>query len=92
MGCLMVFPVDSSDTVQAILGGSALRSVGLPEPFEGLALDATVEAMQRRLIDIPREISAAEVERRALLLPHADWLAATRPFVANSKCSARLAR
>ena len=77
MGCLVVFPIDSADAVQAILGGSALRSVGLPEPFKGLALNATVDAMQRRLVELPREISAAEAERRALLLPHAEWLAAT---------------
>ena len=75
MGCLVVFPVGSTDAVQAILGGSALRSVALPEPFEGLALNATVAAMQRRLVEVPREISAAEAERRALLLPHADRLA-----------------
>lgn len=37
---------------------SALRSVGLPEPFEGLALNATVDAMQRRLMDRPALASA----------------------------------
>lgn len=75
IGCLVMFPVGSTDVVRAILGSSALRSVALPEPFEGLALNATVAAMQRRLVEVPREISAAEAERRALLLPHADRLA-----------------
>ena len=73
-----------------MLGGSALRSVGLPEAFEGLSLRATVEAMQRRLVELPREISAVEVERSALLRPHVDWLAAAHAaLVANSNCSAR---
>lgn len=81
MGCLVVFPVDSTDAVQAILGGSALRSVALPEPFEGLALNATVDAMQHRLAEVPREISDAEAERQALLLPYADRLATARAAI-----------
>lgn len=81
MGCLAVFPVDSADVVQAILGGSALRSVALPEPFEGLALTETVAAMRHRLVEVPGEIGDAEAERRALLAPHADRLAATRAAI-----------
>jgi V/A-type H+-transporting ATPase subunit I len=67
--------------VRTILGGSAVRSVALPEPFEGLALNATVEAMQRRLVEVPRDIRDAEAERRALLAPHADRLAATHAAI-----------
>jgi V/A-type H+-transporting ATPase subunit I len=78
IGCLVVFPVESADVVHSILGGSAIRSVSLPERFEGLALNDTVAAMQRRLDDIPREIGAAEAERRSLLEPHAEWLAGAR--------------
>jgi V/A-type H+/Na+-transporting ATPase subunit I len=76
MGCLVLFPVDATDSVRAILGGSALRSLALPQPFEGLALNATVDAMQRRLDEVPGEINGVEAERQAMLLPHADRLAA----------------
>jgi V/A-type H+-transporting ATPase subunit I len=81
MGCLVVFPVESADIVRSILGGSAIRSVSLPERFEGLALNATVEAMHHRLADVPGEIAEAEAERQALLLPHAGWLAAAHTAV-----------
>ncbi len=81
MGCLVVFPVNSADVVHSILGGSAIRSVALPERFDGLALNATVEAMRRRLDEVPREISDAQAERQALLVPHADWLAAAHSAV-----------
>jgi V/A-type H+/Na+-transporting ATPase subunit I len=82
-GCLVVFPVESADKVHSILGGSAIRSVSLPERFEGLALNATVEAMQHRLDEIPRETSDAEAEREALLQPHAEWLAAARTAISE---------
>lgn len=81
MGCLVVFPVASADMVHSILGGSAIRHVALPERFEGLALNATIAAMGRRLDEIPREIAEAEAERQALLRPHVDWLAAARTAV-----------
>lgn len=81
MGCLVVFPVASAATVASILGGSAIRSVALPERFEGLALNATIAAMRRRLDEVPREIAEAEAERHALLRPHVDWLTAARTAV-----------
>jgi V/A-type H+-transporting ATPase subunit I len=81
MGCLVVFPVESADMVHSILGGSAIRSVALPERFEGLALNATIKAMRRRLDEVSREITDAEAERRALLLPHVDWLTAARTAI-----------
>jgi V/A-type H+-transporting ATPase subunit I len=81
MGCLVLFPIDATDSVRAILGGSALRSLALPEPFEGLALNATVDAMQHRLVEVPGEIEDAEAERQAMLLPHADRLTATRAAI-----------
>lgn len=81
VGCLVVVPVESADVVHSILGGSAIRSVALPERFEGLALNATVEAMRRRLDEVPGEVRDAEAERQALLLPHAEWLAAARAAI-----------
>jgi hypothetical protein len=81
IGCLVVFPVESSDVVHSILGGSAIRSVSLPERFEGLALNATVAAMQRRVDEIPREIGDAEAERQSLLAPHAEWLTAAHATI-----------
>jgi V/A-type H+-transporting ATPase subunit I len=82
-GCLVVFPVESADVVHSILGGSAIRNVALPERFEGLALNATVEAMQHRLDEIPREVGDAEAELRALLQPHAEWLADARTAISD---------
>jgi V/A-type H+-transporting ATPase subunit I len=81
MGCLAVFPAESVTMVRSVLGGSSIRSVSVPERFEGLALNATVEAMQHRLDEIPGEIGDAEVERRSLLLPHAAWLAAAHTAI-----------
>jgi V/A-type H+-transporting ATPase subunit I len=76
MGCLVVFPIDAQPAVQALLGRAAVRSETLPARFEGLSLQRTVDAMRQRLDDIAQEISAAQEERRTLLLPHADQLAA----------------
>ncbi|MGH3756246.1 V-type ATP synthase subunit I [Actinophytocola sp.] len=81
MGCLVVFPVESADLVRPILESSAIRSVALSERFEGLSLTATVEAMQRHLDEVPREIDDAQAERQALLVPHAEWLAALRTAI-----------
>jgi V/A-type H+-transporting ATPase subunit I len=81
IGCLVVFPVDSADVVQSILGGSAIRSISLPQRFEGLALNATVEAMQHRLDEVPGELDHAQAERQSLLLGHAEWLSAAHAAI-----------
>jgi V/A-type H+-transporting ATPase subunit I len=86
VGCLVVFPVDAVDVVRSILGGSSIRSVSVPQRFEGLALNATVEAMQHRLDEVPGDMSDAQAERHSLLLPHAEWLeAAHAAIVAESE-------
>ena len=76
LGCLVVFPIDDQAAVQSLLGREAVRSETLPARFEGLSLRHTVDAMRQRLEDIAQEINAAQEERRLLLLPHADRLAA----------------
>ncbi|WP_291414908.1 V-type ATPase 116kDa subunit family protein [Actinophytocola sp.] len=81
MGCLVVFPVESADLVRSILDGSAIRNVALAERFVGLSLTATIEAMQRHLEEIPGEIADARAELLALLVPHAEWLAAVRTAI-----------
>ena len=81
MGCLVVFPIGSQAAVQSLLGRAAVRSETLPARFEGLSLRRTVETMRQRLEDIAREIIAAQEERRSLLLPHADRLAAHHQVV-----------
>jgi V/A-type H+-transporting ATPase subunit I len=82
MGCLVVLPTDARDTVRAMLGRAAVRSVALPERFEGLSLHATVDAMQRRIEEIHQEIVTVDQERQALLTPHAGWLTAARSDLA----------
>ena len=71
IGCLVVFPVRLRRAVQALLGRAQVRQAALPDAFERLSLSAAVEAMQRRLVELPQAISAVRAEREALLLPQA---------------------
>jgi V/A-type H+-transporting ATPase subunit I len=83
IGCLVVFPVRLRRAVQALLGRAQVRQAALPDAFERLSLRAAVEAMQRRLAELPQAISALRAEREALLLPHAARLRMLRVAVAG---------
>lgn len=74
IGCLVVFPVRLRRAVQALLGRAQVRQAALPDAFEHLSLRAAVEAMQRRLAELPQAIAAVRAEREALLRPHATRL------------------
>lgn len=77
-GCLIVHHRDHYSAVQDLLAEASVRRAALPESFDGLSLQQTVDTMQRRLADVRTAIADAEAERRALLLPHADRLANLR--------------
>jgi V/A-type H+-transporting ATPase subunit I len=83
IGCLVVFPVRRRHAVEALLGRAQVRQAALPDAFERLSLRAAVEAMRRRLAELPQAISAARTEREALLLPHAARLRKLRIAIAG---------
>jgi V/A-type H+/Na+-transporting ATPase subunit I len=81
IGCLVVFPQDHRQAVRALLGRAQVRQAALPQAFERLSLRAAVEAMVRRLTQLPQAIAAVEAELHALLAPHTARLAALRAAV-----------
>jgi V/A-type H+/Na+-transporting ATPase subunit I len=83
IGCLIVFPYADCAAVQALLGRAQVRHVALPDAFEHLSLHAAVDAIERRLAELPQAIAAAEDRRRALLLPHAGRLRDLRARIAG---------
>ena len=83
IGCLVVFPQDHQQRVHALLGRAQVRQAALPEAFGRLSLRAAVDAMGRRLTELPEAIAAVERERDALLLPHAARLGDVRALVAS---------
>jgi V/A-type H+-transporting ATPase subunit I len=83
IGCLIVFPYADRAAVQALLGRAQVRHVALPDAFEHLSLHAAVDAIERRLAELPQAIAAAEDRRRALLLPHAGRLGDIRAGIAG---------
>jgi V/A-type H+-transporting ATPase subunit I len=83
IGCLVVFPHDHEEAVRDLLGRAQVRHAALPEAFASVSLRAAVEAMDRRLAELPRAIEAAEAERRTLMLPHVARLRILRTAVAG---------
>jgi V/A-type H+/Na+-transporting ATPase subunit I len=82
IGCLIVFPQEHQQAIRALLGRAQVRQAALPQAFERLSLHAAVDAMSRRLAELPRAVADAEAERDALLLPHAARLSVLRGAVA----------
>jgi V/A-type H+-transporting ATPase subunit I len=78
-----VFPHRHQQAVRALLGREQVRRAALPEAFERLSLRAAVEAIERRLAELPQAISAVRAEREALLLPHAAGLRVLRAAIAG---------
>ncbi|HEU6444563.1 MAG TPA: V-type ATPase 116kDa subunit family protein [Gaiellaceae bacterium] len=69
IGCVVVFPHDASDAVHALLGREHVRHIALPEAYGRLSLSGAVEAMERRLAELPAALAAAAADRRAVLAP-----------------------
>ena len=83
IGCLIVFPHQHQQAVRALLGRAQVRRAELPEAFERLSLRAAVEAMQRRVAELPRTIEATRREREALLAPQVTRLRGLRAAIAG---------
>ena len=84
LGCLVVFPQeDRPRGARAARAARRSASAALPDAFKRLSLRAAVEAMQRRLAELPEAIAVAEGEREALLLPHAARLDVLRAAIAD---------
>jgi V/A-type H+/Na+-transporting ATPase subunit I len=83
IGCLVVFPQARQPAVDTLLGRAQVRHAELPERFESLSLRGAVEAMDRRLADLPEAVTAVERERDRLLAPHAVRLADLRAALAG---------
>ncbi|HET6548410.1 MAG TPA: V-type ATPase 116kDa subunit family protein, partial [Solirubrobacter sp.] len=83
IGCLVVFPKDHQRAVRALLGRVQVRQAALPQGFEQLSLRAAVEAMGRRLEELPAAVAAVERERDALLSPQAARLGVLRAAVTD---------
>jgi V/A-type H+/Na+-transporting ATPase subunit I len=78
IGCLVVYPQARRPVVRALLGRAQVRQAELPERFESLSLRGAVEAMGRRLAELPEAVAAVERERDALLAPQAARLGELR--------------
>jgi V/A-type H+/Na+-transporting ATPase subunit I len=83
IGCLIVFPYADRAAVRTLLGRAQVRHVALPDAFEHLSLHGAVTAIERRLADLPQAITAAEDQRRALLVPHVERLRDLRAGIAG---------
>jgi V/A-type H+-transporting ATPase subunit I len=83
IGCLIVFPYADRAAVRALLGRAQVRHVALPDAFEHLSLHGAVNAIERRLADLPQAIATAEDQRRALLVPHVERLRDLRAGIAG---------
>ena len=83
IGCLVVFPHQHQDAVRTLLGRAQVRRAELPGAFERLSLRAAVEAMQRRVAELPGDIEATRREREAILAPQATRLCGLRAAIAG---------
>ena len=84
IGCVIVTPRSSDESVQAVLGRERVRPVPLPPRYEDLSFQGAVTAMENRLREIPAELERAQSELRALLAPRvAAWRAARRRLLAD---------
>jgi V/A-type H+/Na+-transporting ATPase subunit I len=77
IGCVIVLPHDSAESVRVLLGRERVRSLRLPETYERLSFRGAVAALERRLGGVPGELARARTELHDLLAPRApDWRAA----------------
>lgn len=74
VGCAVVFPHEATEAVHALLGQEHVRHVALPPAFERLSLRGAVDAMERRLANLPAAAAAAAAGRAAVLAPHEEEL------------------
>ena len=69
IGCVLVHPQEDADAVHELLGQERIRHVPLPEPYARLSLRTSVESMERRLEELPAEITAAQERLNKQIAP-----------------------
>lgn len=82
IGCVVVFPHAVAEDVHRLLGSEHVRHVALPDAFARLSLRGSVEAMVRRLAELPTVLAAAEREIETTIEPHAGRLRELRAGIA----------
>lgn len=66
-GCVLLYPLVATTEIQALLTERRVRELPLPEPYRDLSLSGSVQAMERRVAEIPDELAAARAELARLL-------------------------
>lgn len=81
-GCVLLHPRESAEAVETLLGEERIRQVPLPQAYARLSLRSAVDAMARRLAEIPAELDAVAADLSAALAPHVRRFASARPALA----------
>lgn len=84
VGAILVFPRRNRDDIESMLGGERVSRVRLPRRYEDVPFQQAIADMERRLEQLPGEMSATVEEIDRLVRPHSDWA------TASSYISARL--
>ena len=84
VGCLLVFAHESADVVHTLLREENVRHLPLPERYKRLSLRGAVEAMERRLDELPAVEARARAGLDQLAAEHVrGWVAARRAVAAE---------
>ncbi len=76
-GCVIILPQHQSGAVRTLLGRERVRQMPLPTAFERLSFRGAVQGMERRLRELPQELTRARRDLHELLAPRAEaWRAA----------------
>lgn len=68
-GCVLLYPLDATAEIQELLAERRVRQLPLPDAYRDLSLSGSVEAMERRLAEIPDDVVAARAELARVLSP-----------------------
>jgi len=71
VGCVIVVPHRDGEAVRTLLGREQVRHLPLPARYERLSFQGAIAAMERRLVELPRELEETRRELRELLAPRA---------------------
>jgi V/A-type H+-transporting ATPase subunit I len=76
LGAVLVFPRARGADVRSLLGREQLTQVRLPERFRGMPFRQAIAAMERRITELPDEITAATEAIDEFVRPRGHWAAA----------------